>query len=234
MTARVQAEVWFVDLDAFAARPGLAALLDRTERARLGRIAVPRAARRYTAAHAALRLITAAHCGVPADRIRWTATRHGKPLLAPIDQRSPRPLQVNLSHSAGLAAIALAPGRPIGVDLERLGAVPPRVPAGLRHWPAPADPAAFFRYWTRLEACVKATGARLTDGLTLPVADLTGPGGPIRATGGPLAGHHWHLRDLTAPAGYAAAVALTGDAAFTVRARHWPLPTTPVRPPGTA
>ncbi|MFJ7249489.1 4'-phosphopantetheinyl transferase superfamily protein [Kitasatospora sp. NPDC098652] len=230
MSRAVRVEVWFVDLDAFGARSGLAELLDGPETERLGRFGDPRAARRFTAAHAALRLITAAHCGVSADSVRWAITEHGKPVL---DLAGPGP-QVSLSHSDGRAAIALVPGRrPIGVDLELVRPEPPRLPARapdrLRQWSASGRPYDFYRAWTRMEACVKAAGARLTDGLDLPVSE-SGPEGPVRAEGGTLAGTCWYVRDLAGPTGYAAAVALAGRDRFAVRTRRWDARRTPALP----
>lgn len=78
-----------------------------------------------------------------------------------------------------------------------------------------------------MEACVKAVGARLTDGLSLPVAAA----GPVRAESGPLAGTCWFVRDVTGPPGYAAAVALAAEADFTTRVRWWTWPAGPVDPP---
>jgi 4'-phosphopantetheinyl transferase len=239
------AEVWFVDLDAFGAfgafgaGPGPAGLLDGQETARLRRIGEPVAARRFTAAHAALRLITAAYCEVAAERVGWARTEHGKPLLdlaGPPGPSDPpgRGAQVSLSHSGGWAAVALAPGpRPVGVDLELVRAEPPRlpsrVPGRVRDWVVPGRPEHFYRAWTRMEACVKAVGARLTDGLDLPV-DRVGPAGPVRAGQGALAGNRWYVRDLAGPPGCAAAVALAGREPFAVRARHWAGPPDPGRP----
>ncbi|HEV2635721.1 MAG TPA: 4'-phosphopantetheinyl transferase superfamily protein [Actinocrinis sp.] len=76
----------------------------------------------------------------------------------------------------------------------------------------------FARLWCRKEACVKAHGARLAEGLGLPVWEA----GPlvVRDPTGALPGA-CRVRDVPAPIGYRAAVALGGEQPFTVRWRVW-------------
>lgn len=94
----------------------------------------------------------------------------GKPQLA----REPGRLSFNLSHSGGLALIAIAPGGvEVGVDVERLR--PRRDLARLAaRWLPGADAeavaatvgpereAVFYAAWTRHEARVKCTGGGLS------------------------------------------------------------------------
>jgi len=83
-----------------------------------------------------------------------------------------RELEFNLSHTNGLALIALARGGPLGVDVEIVRRDDPPLdvadrffsPAELRELGAAslADKAvAFFRCWTRKEAFIKALGLGL-------------------------------------------------------------------------
>ena len=79
---------------------------------------------------------------------------------------------------------------------------------------AEADrPALLTSLLARKEACVKAAGGRLFPGLRRAVLDrdvlADTEGGPYR------------VRDLTAPAGFAAAVAVAGTAPYRVRAHRW-------------
>ena len=87
-------------------------------------------------------------------------------------------------------------------------------------WSAdPGGPAGrFARLWCRKEACVKAHGGRLAEGLHLPV-HLLGPL-VVRDPAGTLPGT-CRVRDVPAPAGYRAAVALSGDQPFVVRWQVW-------------
>ena len=120
-----------------------------------------------TAARAALRGILAGYLGESDPQL--VAAPSGKPGLATAPER----LSFNLSHSGGLALIAVAPGDvEVGVDVERIR--PRRDLARLAaRWLPAADAtavvaappeereAAFYAAWTRHEARVKCTGAGL-------------------------------------------------------------------------
>ncbi|WP_159038306.1 4'-phosphopantetheinyl transferase family protein, partial [Streptomyces sp. WM6386] len=87
-------------------------------------------------------------------------------------------LHFSLSHSHGIALISIADA-PLGVDVQRvptletvelcLPELHPAEQRELRALPDAEQPLAFGRLWTRKEAVVKAAGARLTQGLGLPV-----------------------------------------------------------------
>ena len=124
---------------------------------------------------------------------------NGKPRLA----LRPERLSFNLSHSAGLALVAIAPGGTrVGVDVERLRPRRDLVRLAERWLPA-ADAVAvaaageaereavFYAAWTRHEARVKCTGAGLA---------------------GPEPGPEVVARQLPIDAGYAAAVAFDAGA----------------------
>ncbi|WP_086831948.1 4'-phosphopantetheinyl transferase superfamily protein [Streptomyces sp. NRRL B-24572] len=197
--------VRYLDLDRCGDGPAQRRLLDEDELARLGRIAVPRTAARFVAAHAALRLTVARYCGVPPGRVRWARTPNGMPLVAAPDPE----VRVSLSHTGGHAAVAVTRGRGIGIDLEGAGE-PRRLPSSVRGMSV--GPGGFPAAWTRMEACVKAVGGRLTEGLPLLAA---GPG-VVRAEHGALAGTTWYVRQLAAPPGCAAALAGVGAAPVAV------------------
>ncbi|MFJ3953906.1 4'-phosphopantetheinyl transferase superfamily protein [Streptomyces libani] len=77
------------------------------------------------------------------------------------------------------------------------------VPPGAGRVGGPAAgvrPAAFARCWTRKEACLKATGAGISEASLRTLRLGTGPL-PARSPG-------WALTDLRVPAGYAAACAV--------------------------
>ncbi|MEU3900064.1 4'-phosphopantetheinyl transferase superfamily protein [Streptomyces sp. NPDC045251] len=205
--------------------PGsLTHLLDRRERAECERIPPGRGRIRYTVSHAAYRTTLARYCDVPPHAIRWRHTAQGKPYL----DRIPGAPHSSLSHAGDLAVIAVSRRRGVGVDLAapgpegREGALATRFftpeEAG-----AIAAGESFPRLWARKEACVKAVGATFVDGLRLPVLRE----GPLRCEHGALRGQQWRLRDLRAPAPYHAALALRGEAPFTVRVHGGPGPDDP-------
>jgi 4'-phosphopantetheinyl transferase len=207
--------LWLFWTDRPAAEPGrLGAVLDGTERARAAAITDPVRRCRFTVAHAAARLITAGYLGAAAGELRWVRTGNGKPAVAGAA------LGVNLSHSGALGALAVTGGRPVGVDVQRtaMGGDPLRMarryfPADEADWvaAAPDGPARADRFavlWTRKEACVKAAGGRLMEGMRLPVRAA----GPVRDL---------LVRDVPVPDGFRGAVALCGSQGYRVRRRWW-------------
>jgi 4'-phosphopantetheinyl transferase len=145
------------------------------------------------AARAALREILAGYLDEAGPAL--VAAPDGKPGLA----TAPGRLSFNLSHSGGLALVALAPGAvEVGVDVERIRPrrdlvrlaerwLPPAAAAAVTAAAPGRREAAFYAAWTRHEARVKCAGT----GLAGPP-----PGPEIRA---------W---PLAIDPGYAAAVAL--------------------------
>jgi hypothetical protein len=120
------------------------------------------------AARAALGRILAAALGEPEPPALLTG-ENGKPRLAV----EPGRLAFNLSHSGGLALVALAPGGiDVGVDVERIKERRDLARLAARWLPEadaravaavpPAEQAAvFYPAWTRHEARVKCTGVGL-------------------------------------------------------------------------
>jgi 4'-phosphopantetheinyl transferase len=199
--------VWWAGPVAPADAPGLVALLDAHERARLGRFRRPADAARYLAAHALTRLVLGCHLDRAAaelvfDRTCRCGEPHGKPTLAGGPGFS-------FTHAGEVVGVAVLAGGAVGMDVEPVRDLPD-LDAMARHVGAPAEPAAFFRAWTRKEALLKATGEGLAGPMAAIVLDehgvveWSGPGAPD----GPV----W-LRDLVAPDGSPAAVAGLGAGA---------------------
>jgi 4'-phosphopantetheinyl transferase len=206
---------------------GFTGLLDDDERRRLAGMANPGERRLFLAAHGAARTILGGITGVPAHRLRWEAGVNGKPRLA-----EPAGLHANLSHSGELCLFAVAgAGREVGVDVQHLPSGLDPVAMAARRYPteeaafvaAAADHAGrlnrFVTLWARKEACVKAAGGKLAEGMKLQV----GGDSPVRASrpGGPLPGP-FLVTDIAVPSGYRAAIALNGDDPYDVVCRWWP------------
>lgn len=216
--------VWLIHLDLpDSLMAGCAAVLDRTERERAAALTHPAGRDRFVAAHGAVRLILGGHLSVPPGQIAWQHGPKGKPELAGAGD-----LRVSISHSGRLAALAVATGRPVGVDLQQFPATMDPRRMAQRFYPpdearfvAVGRPGAqlgrFIRLWARKEACVKVGGGVLMQGLRLPVNGhgrivVTDPGGPLP---GP-----YLVQDVPAPRRFGAAVAAGGTAGYEV-ARHW-------------
>lgn len=164
----------YVDLDA-SHGPQDAAVLSAPEAARCARLRFAADRARYTTAHATLRHLLAQQ-GAPAaaDRLELREGPLGKPWLA----QQPG-LRFSLSHSQGLALIAIGRHGPLGADIERLRPMPdalglarccltPRENAALGRLPRAHRDRALLTCWTRKEACLKATGL----GLQVPLRML--------------------------------------------------------------
>jgi 4'-phosphopantetheinyl transferase len=218
--------VWRVDLS--PARVDLGAVwttLSADERARADRFHFDRDRQRFVAARGALRRILASYAEAPADELRFVYAPEGKPSLA-----SPwSSLRFNLAHSEDMALIAVARGREVGVDVERVpsnGLVADVVTvvcsdperARLQHLRPAAQRRGFARLWTRKEALIKADGRGL--GLPLLHIDVSGRGSrPLmrdESTRRWLPSPRWRLRTLHVGGSYAAAVAADGNGWHTV------------------
>jgi 4'-phosphopantetheinyl transferase len=75
--------------------------------------------RRFVLGRGVLRLILGELLGVRPEGVQLVYGPFGKPALAP--GFSEKPLQFNVSHSGDLVLIAIAAGRAVGVDIERIG-----------------------------------------------------------------------------------------------------------------
>ncbi|MDX3854836.1 4'-phosphopantetheinyl transferase superfamily protein [Streptomyces sp. AK02-01A] len=225
------ADIWYIRLDVDDETVRLAApLLDAHERRRAARMRDGPTARRYVLAHGATRTILGGYLGIAGCALHWSAGRHGKPEFGGALSQ----WQWSLSRSADHALLAVCLPDPVGVDIERIEEhtaaaalagrfLPPDEAAGVAAQDRPYDSrAVYHRLLSRKEACVKASGGRLLDGLGLRVLTT----GTVHGAG-PMAGQSWTLRDLPAPPGFVAALATLGDAARRPRIFDWDW-----RPPG--
>jgi phosphopantetheinyl transferase len=139
-----------LDLDRWPPAAGL----PPAERDRAAALLRPEARGRWVAARWALRGVLGRYLEQEPAAIELCFGERGKPMLTPPYAA----LRFNLSHSAGLALIAVASGREVGVDVERIG----------------AKPAAYYAAWARREAIAKCHGV----GLWAPLPDA-----PVAASG---------------------------------------------------
>src|SRR4029077_16735346 len=121
----------------------------------------------------------------------------------------------------------------VGVDVEHVRDLPDAMSIAdtqftaaeskaLRSLPPPEQRAAFFRYWARKEAVIKAGGEGL--GRALDSFDVDGEPGSTSAVmqwaGGSRGMTEWSLRDLSSPPGYAAASAVAAHEGAPVQWRE--------------
>lgn len=214
-----QIHVWRARLD--AASPPESALLEALspeERRRAERFRFPLHRRRWIASRAALKTILGAYLDRPPREIGFETGPGGKPRLA--GRPGAADLRFNLAHSGEWAVVAVALGRDVGIDVERMRRDAPLLDlarrwfapeevAGLLAVPAAHRPAAFYACWTRKEAVIKAEGATVPAALrrfAVPVDPLAAE---VRAEGPERS---WSVATLEVGAGYAAALAFEGPA----------------------
>ncbi|HYP40294.1 MAG TPA: 4'-phosphopantetheinyl transferase superfamily protein [Chloroflexia bacterium] len=170
-----EVHVWRAELDLPARQlESLQHYLSNDELEKAGRFYFEKDRARYIVAHGLLRLILSRYAHAEPGELRFCLTPYGKPTLAG------EAIRFNLSHSHGLALIAVTMHQEIGVDLEWVRDdleveqiacrfFSPREVATLRELPAPVRNEAFFRCWTLKEAYIKALGK----GLSLPLDRFT-------------------------------------------------------------
>jgi 4'-phosphopantetheinyl transferase len=183
--------VWCVPLEAAAGSPA-----DRRELAR-----------------AVLRRVLADYLDAEPAAVPIARAAGGKPYV-PGD-----PVHFNLSHSGGVALIAVA-DEPVGVDVEACGPTrdalaiarrffTPEEAGALARLAPPERDRAFLRVWTRKEAILKARGLGLDALRDVVVAVEPGPS----SAGG------WRLLDVDAGPDAVASVAARGVERLTTRVR---------------
>jgi len=195
-------------------------LLSDEEREQAARGLLPLHRRRAVASRGGLRRILARYLDADPRQLRFACGPNGKPSL---DLPWTRSLAFNLSHSCGVALVAVTAGAEVGVDLER---VRPSLDveriadrffaseeaAALKRLPHASRPAAFFAGWTRKEALLKAKGGRIGNALRAfrvsldPDERLV----ELRMPDSPGESAHWSIRNLFPGPGWSAAVAVRG------------------------
>jgi 4'-phosphopantetheinyl transferase len=172
---------------------------------------------RFVTSHAWLRGVLSRYLAVSPNAVAFVQSAHGKPSLS----AAGADLQFNLSHSGGMAVLAVCRSTAVGIDVEEMrpiddcDAIARRhfAPAEWRRWaelPAADQLAAFYACWTRKEAYVKALGGGLSVPLdSFEVAFEPGRAAALLSVGGSQrAATHWTLWGLQPQARYAAAVAV--------------------------
>jgi 4'-phosphopantetheinyl transferase len=208
-------------------------VLSPPERVRAGQFSAQRDRTRCIVARGLLRAILGRYLAVPPGRLRLHATETGKPALALSQAEG---LEFSVSHSHGLVVYAVTCGRRVGVDIEHVRAVAgwagvpgrvfsPREHAVFQTLPPDQQRAAFFRAWTRKEACAKAWG----QGLSCPLGRIDvslapfEAGRPLSIDGDPVASARWALQDVDPAPGYAAALATEGGGVLPLSCMQWPV-----------
>lgn len=210
----------------------LLGLLNSDEHTRYAAYRKPADQRRFLTGRVLARTVVGQRLGLaPADvALDSTCPDCGKPHGRPRVVGST--LELSITHAGERVGLALIDGVPVGLDVEATSrnsgdellryTLSPAELATVEALPADDRGAAFFRYWTRKEAVMKATGL----GLKLPLRSITlaPPGEPPRllsATDGALDPNRTTIVDLSPGDGYLAALAVLTDDPVTVTELPW-------------
>jgi 4'-phosphopantetheinyl transferase len=187
------------------------AILSLEERVKASRIYVRRDRERAVVARGFLRQILAAYLQCPADAVAFAYSVNGKPYLA----GDAPALRFNLSHANAIFLCAVSSHCEVGVDVERMGAMPEADAAAIvdRFFTESEKSAyqtaangqkdlAFYKLWTRKEAIAKCSGQGIAQ-----------EGVPQNFEGAMI--------DLTPAAGYVATLAAQCPSC-TVQTWRWP------------
>jgi 4'-phosphopantetheinyl transferase len=194
------------------------ASLSTDECERAGRFRVEQPRTDFILTRGALRVLIASYQRMAPQEIKFRYSKFGKPSL-----EGTRELRFNVSHTDGLALLAFARNRELGVDVEHVRTTldarelaerffSERERNALEKLTGDDLYAAFYRCWTRKEAYIKAKG----EGLSLPLTqfDVSVEADELEALLAtrpePSEAGRWMLRDLNAGHGYAAALAVAG------------------------
>jgi 4'-phosphopantetheinyl transferase len=190
-------------------RAAYAEVLSTSERTRARAFRYREDADRFVAAHGGLRHLLSSYTGLGASDLEF-APGSGKPALG--TPRARAEIRFNMSHSGSVVVVAVAAGREVGVDVERIG-LPIDIGEIARRCFCEAERTLlagcaaygmeemFYTIWTRKEAYVKAVGGGMA--LDLTAVDVSSAPALIE--------RRWHLCDVSIlPEGYRGALAADG------------------------
>jgi len=172
----------------------------------------------FLASRSLLREILGGYLGIQPEELHVAVGAHGKPYLD-TDSANDARLHFNLSHSGSLFLLAIAADREVGIDVEQLRddtpypemarlAFSPIEQLKLFRLPEHLQRGAFYRCWTRKEACLKACGL----GFSLPSNSFDITLQPHISSALIVHNLHsiWIIQDITVLSGYCAALAVNG------------------------
>lgn len=194
--------------------------LEEKELDRADRFHFEKDRRAFVISRGFLRNVVGRYLKTKPEGLRFSYGPYGKPALD--GEHKSSSLRFNMSHSHGVALIAVAETRELGVDVEYIRTdfasidiarrfFSPREVAALNALPPEQQVAAFFRCWARKEAYIKAIGRGLSqplDGFDVTLAPEL-PAALLRADEDDPS--RWSLSDIDAGSEYAAALMVEGS-----------------------
>jgi len=218
-----EVHIWRVCLNQNSFSAGeLFKILSSDEQQRVSRYYFEQDQKHFTVSRGTLREILGGYLDVLPGKIRFSYNQFGKPTLDA--EKNANRLHFNVSHSHELALYAVARGREVGIDVEFINEefavlevaehfFSPGEVSALNSLPLNLRNAAFFRYWTRKEAHIKAVGKGLSH--LLPdqsaIPPVQGKSTTFSITNEFQKTRHWSVLTLAPKPNYTAALAVEGS-----------------------
>jgi 4'-phosphopantetheinyl transferase len=195
-------------------------VLNEAEQIQAGKFKNALLHKRYVEIHGRLRMLLAQRLSQSLERISIKNAEHGKPYLADHPE-----LAFNLSHSADRVMIAVGWNCQLGVDIEfckqriNLSGLVDKCfsKEEAAYWtklPETKKNEEFYRFWTRKEAFVKATGHGIALGLNQCVINPENPTEFLRVPDNCGQASEWRVQDIVLGEGICGA--LVTDKKFSV------------------
>jgi 4'-phosphopantetheinyl transferase len=176
--------------------------LEPFEQSRANNLQLETTRQRYIAAHAQLRLLLASVVNTNPQQLRIGRNQYGKPYLSDYPE-----VAFNLSHTANKLAVVIGVNCQLGVDIEQ---IKPRnsitalvarcfAEEEQAYWqqqPKAEQLCAFYPFWVRKEAVVKAIGRGIALGLSQCVINPDNPSRLIRLPAGYGRPEDWLIGDI--------------------------------------
>jgi 4'-phosphopantetheinyl transferase len=217
--------VWRIDLEAFQERSDdLFSFLSSEEKKRSKRFYFEQDKKNYIITRGVLRILLGKYLQRYPATIQFIYGEHGKPFL---NKENHKPdIRFNISHSKNISLIVFNLGRDIGVDVEYIRKIhhlsmakrffSPDEEKEILSLPGPEQLEAFFSFWTKKEAFIKAQGG----GLSVPLRSFSvSSTKKTKARITYIANAHeeekvWSLFDIEVGKEYTAACAVKGKNLF--------------------
>ena len=216
---RSEVHIWRVFLNQTPTRINeFLGMLTPDEQAKANQFCFIKKREQFIVAHGLLRSILGRYLDMAPEQIRFFYNSYGKPYIT--CEPGKDKLQFNMSHSHGIALYALTCDREIGVDIEYIRSdiayeqiakrfFSSEELAELQGLSLKKQKEAFFCFWTRKEAYLKAKGK----GFSLPLDSLeasTIQEKPVvlSTKSGLQESSHWSILNLRLEPGYIGALAV--------------------------
>ena len=194
-------------------------ILDESEQQRASKFYFEKDRAAYIQSHIAMRRILSLYLKIEPNQIKYELSPMGKP-RCPSDL-NPSQITFNLSHTKGMALVAIASKLEVGVDLERLDRkcrfndvaqrfFAPKENDFLSKVGSKEYAQTFFQLWTLKEAYLKATGDGISNSLSQVEFAIRSHEGfqTIKLQQDPQAHEHWCSHTISIPPDYIAGVVL--------------------------